>query len=63
MKVYVIVVTYNGKKWVDLCFGSLRRSEIPLHTIAIDNASTDKTKQLIKSNYPEVELIVNQKSS
>jgi GT2 family glycosyltransferase len=57
--IYAIVVTYNGAKWVDKCFGSLMESNIPVKVLAIDNASTDKTVELIKSKYPSVELIEN----
>lgn len=55
--IYAIVVTYNGAKWVDKCFGSLMVSNIPVKVLAIDNASTDNTVELIKSKYPAVELI------
>ncbi len=57
MKVVVIVVTYNGAKWVNKCFSSLIQSAIPLKILAIDNASTDNTVLLIKEFFPSVELI------
>ena len=57
MKVMVIVVTYNGEKWIDKCFGSLKESSIPLQLLAIDNASSDNTISLIKNRFPEVEII------
>lgn len=56
-KIYVIIVTYNGKQWYDQCFGSLRESTIPLDVIVIDNASSDDTVSYIKNNFPEVKLI------
>ena len=56
MKVLVIVVTYNGAKWIDKCFGSLRNSSLPLDVMVIDNGSTDGTPAIIKSKYPEVEI-------
>ena len=62
MKIYTIVVTYNGEKWVDKCFGSLQQSNIPVHIVAIDNASTDGTIKKIKNDYPEVEIIINKKN-
>ena len=61
-KIYAIVVTYNGEKWIDKCFGSLRKSRIPVHTLAIDNASSDATVEKLGNEYPEVELIVNKKN-
>ena len=56
-KVLVIVVTYNGMKWVDRCFGSLRASEVPVDVIAVDNGSTDGTQQHLRDEYPEVKLV------
>ena len=56
-KVFVIVVTYNGMQWIDKCFSSLLNSSIPLHIIAVDNASTDATCAFIKDKYVDVELI------
>ena len=56
-KVFVIIVTYNGKQWYDRCIGSLRRSEIPVQVVVVDNASSDDTIEYIHANYPEVHLI------
>lgn len=57
MKIYAIVVTYNGLKWYDRCLGSLRDSETPVKTIVIDNASSDGTVEYISAYYPDVHLI------
>ena len=57
MKVFAIVVTYNGMKWYDRCLGSLRDSETPVETIVIDNASSDGTVDYIKERFPDVHLI------
>jgi GT2 family glycosyltransferase len=55
----IVVVTWNGKKFVDENFGSiladLRR--LSAEVIAVDNASTDGTAEMIAERYPEVELI------
>lgn len=55
--IYAIIVTYNGSKWVDKCFGSLSNSNIPLKIFAVDNQSSDNTVELIRQNYPNVHLI------
>ena len=60
--VFAIVVTFNGEKWLQHCFDSLKNSSIPVHTIAIDNGSTDNTIKLLQQQYPEVELIITQKN-
>lgn len=57
MKIFAIVVTYNGVKWCNHCLGSLLNSEIPLETIVIDNASCDGTVEYVKKHFPEVYLI------
>lgn len=57
VKVFVIIVTYNGKYWYDRCFESLRHSTIPVSVVVVDNASTDDTVEFIKANYPEIVLI------
>jgi len=62
MKVIAIVVTYNGMKWYQRCFDSLRLSSIPVDTIVIDNKSTDETRSFIKENYPEIYLVESEKN-
>jgi GT2 family glycosyltransferase len=57
MKVFVIVVTYNGAKWLEKCFDSLKKSSIPLYILAIDNASSDNTVSQIRNHFPEVEIV------
>lgn len=55
--VFCIIVTYNGSKWIDKCFGSLVNSSIPVKVLAIDNASTDGTPDIIRKKFPHVEVI------
>ncbi|MDR2496778.1 MAG: glycosyltransferase family 2 protein [Tannerellaceae bacterium] len=62
MKLYVIIVTYNGRKWYDKCFGSVRNSSVPAQAIVIDNASSDDTVSYIKENYPEIHLVESNKN-
>ncbi|MCG8698035.1 MAG: glycosyltransferase family 2 protein [Bacteroidales bacterium] len=57
MKVFAIIITYNGMQWYDRCFTSLKQSEMPLQIVAVDNASTDGTADYIKANYPDVTLL------
>ncbi|MEX1268577.1 MAG: glycosyltransferase family 2 protein [Balneolaceae bacterium] len=55
--VAVVVVTYNGRKWVDFCFGSLAKSVIPLNIIVVDNGSEDGTVDVIEQKYLDVHII------
>lgn len=60
--VLVIIVTYNGLKWMKKCLDSVRQSSIPLDTIIIDNGSTDGTQDFIKEEYPEMKFIQSDKN-
>jgi len=57
MKVYCIVVTYNGINWLERCLGSLRKSRYPVNVIIVDNSSTDGSVDYIKQHFPEILLI------
>lgn len=56
-KIFVIIVTYNGMRWYEHCFSSLRQSTIPVQTIVVDNASNDGTVEYIKEHFSEIILI------
>jgi len=56
-KIYIIIVTYNAMKWAERCFSSIIKSSIPLHTIVVDNGSTDGTQDYIQTNFPKVQFI------
>lgn len=62
MKIFVIIVTYNGMQWYERCFTSLRESVVPVETIVIDNASTDGTATYIHEHFPEIILIENKEN-
>lgn len=55
-KVFVIIVTYNGARWIDKNIQSLLASSYPVTIIVADNCSTDDSVALLK-NYPQVQLI------
>jgi len=57
MKTSVIIVTYNGMKWIKDCLESILKSSIPIDIITVDNYSSDGTVEFIKSNFPQVNLI------
>ncbi|MDN3595041.1 glycosyltransferase family 2 protein [Zunongwangia endophytica] len=54
----IIVVTYNGLKWIDECLQSC--GDFPV--VVVDNNSSDNTKDFIKTNYPNVHLIEQNKN-
>ena len=61
--VSVIIVNWNGKKWLQKCLDSLLSQTYQnLEIIIVDNASTDKSVDYIQENYPQVRLIVSEKN-
>lgn len=59
---YVIIVTYNGMKWIEECLKSVLNSSIPVSVVVIDNCSTDKTTNFIKTEFPDVILLEQNKN-
>lgn len=56
--VSVIVLNYNGRKFADMCFQSLRRTDYrPVEIIMVDNASNDGSPDYVARAFPEVRLI------
>lgn len=62
MKIVAIIVTFNGKPWIDQCLTSLMESSIPIDIIVIDNLSKDNTVDHVKRCFPQVTLIVNKEN-
>jgi len=55
-KIFVIIVTYNGARWIDKNIPSLLSSAYPVHIIVVDNKSTDNTLELL-SKYPQLDVV------
>lgn len=58
--VSIIIVTYNSENYIVSCIQSVleQKSKISYEVIVVDNASTDKTLELI-SDIPNVQVIMN----
>lgn len=60
MQAAVIVLNYEGRRWLEACLDALRATEYPdFRIIVIDNASTDGSVDLVRERFPDLELIVN----
>lgn len=57
LNVYVIIVTYNGIKWINKCLKDVLQSGIKINIILVDNSSTDETVSFVRNNYPDIDLI------
>lgn len=61
-KVCVIIVSYNGEEYIHKCLSSLENCSLELNVIIIDNNSKDNTLQIIKEDFPHVDLIKSKKN-
>lgn len=57
--VYIVVVTYNGDKYIEKCIEKITITIPQKQIVVIDNNSTDKTVQIIKQKFPHTHTILN----
>ncbi len=57
-KVFVIIVTYNGERWIKGTIQSLLKSNHSCKIVVIDNGSSDKTLEIL-AGCKEIKLIDN----
>jgi GT2 family glycosyltransferase len=61
--VSIIIVNWNGLKWLNKCLDSLYSQTYKNYEIIlVDNASTDDSIAFIKENYPEVIIVCTKKN-
>jgi len=61
--VSVIVLSYNGEKWLENCLNSLVQNTYSnFNILVIDNCSLDNSVDIIKKYLPNVELILNDRN-
>lgn len=58
-KVFIVIVTYNGKKFLPKCLSALYESTYGHEVIVVDNNSTDGTAEYIRDEHSSIALIKN----
>jgi GT2 family glycosyltransferase len=60
-KLSIIIVSWNVKIFLEKCLNSIFRNQhnLDLEVIVVDNASTDGTVEMIKQQFPQVNIIAN----
>ncbi len=62
-KVSIIILNWNGKKFLKNCLDSLAQLTYPqVEIIVVDNNSTDGSQEFVKTNYQKVVLIENKEN-
>lgn len=60
---YAIVLNWNGEKVIASCLRSLLAARgIQIKVIVVDNASSDGSPEIVKRDFPDVELIINDRN-
>ena len=61
--VSVIIVNWNGKKWLKKCLNSLQNQTFKsIEIVLVDNASSDGSLEYLKKYYPKVNIIKNKEN-
>ncbi len=61
--VSIIIVNWNGIRWLPDCFGSLAKLEYKNYEIIfVDNASEDDSVEWIKKHYPKTKILINKEN-
>lgn len=55
MKVAIVVLSWNSKKYIGECLDSLKKTKTEI--ILVDGGSTDGSQKYLKTHYPEFKLI------
>lgn len=63
MEVTVVIPNYNGMKFMKTCLDSLELQNYKdFKTIVIDNASSDGSYEYMQENYPDIQVVRNEKN-
>jgi GT2 family glycosyltransferase len=58
--VYIVILSYNGSRWLVPCLASVLATEYPnFKIILVDNASNDNSIESVRKQYPQITVIVN----
>ncbi|MFN0204327.1 MAG: glycosyltransferase family 2 protein [Bacteroidia bacterium] len=58
-KISIVILNWNGKKWLDLFLPSVLNTTYPhVEIVLVDNASTDESVAFVQANFPSIKVIV-----
>ena len=61
--VAVVIINWNGRRWLAPCLDSVLASEYKnIRAYVVDNGSTDGSPEMVREKYPGVKLIQNQRN-
>ena len=61
--VSIIIVNWNGLRWLPDCFGSLAKQDYKNYEIIfVDNASSDGSVEWVRKQYPKTKICINREN-
>jgi len=61
--VTIVIINYNGRKWLNLCLTSIKNLRYrPHEVILVDNASSDTSVQYAAKHFPWIRIVKNTKN-
>ena len=61
-KLAIVILNWNGKNWLEKFLPSVCQYSNNSDIYVIDNCSTDNSIEFLKTHYPEVKIIINEKN-
>lgn len=58
----VIIVNWNTRAFLQQCLSTLPREELPIEVLVVDNASGDGSADMVRAQFPWVQLIASDKN-
>ena len=58
-QVAVVILNWNGQKYLEQFLPSVIQNSGNAKIVVADNASTDNSVEFVQKNYPEIELVIN----
>lgn len=60
-KVFVLILSYNGVKWLKECLPTVMAMDYPNYeTVVIDNGSSDNTQEFLREQFPQAQVVTLQ---
>lgn len=65
MDISIIIVSWNTRQLLDNCLDSIYKEtkKINFEIFVVDNASSDRSAEMVKEKYPQVQLVENKKNA
>lgn len=61
-QIAIVILNWNGQKFLEQFLPSVIQNSENVRLIVADNASTDSSIDFLKKNYPDIEIVINERN-